>query len=162
MSAEKLSPELSIPESFQKYYGVKVIIRGPAPIFNPNQNLGSNYIWGVVTELTSNCVENRIPNRKIGAKNITVIFEPGKVTVEDDFVYANPEPVLELILRIRDSGKPFTTKPLDDGFPDGGIGILTSTSRLQKLGGKLNYYIKNGTIVAVATFDPQKILNPFD
>jgi hypothetical protein len=153
MSAEFLPPEVSVPETYRKHYNVKVEFSGLIPTYPADGKITTgSQVWGVVFELLSNCVENRIPESDIGAKKITVTFQPGQVTVEDDFVYEEPEPVLERILAIRDSGKPFTTKPPEDGYTAGGCGIYTSTKTIRELGGNLDYHIKDGTIVAVATW----------
>jgi hypothetical protein len=153
MNAEFQSPEKSIPKSYLKYYGTTVVFAGEIPPYNPGEITIESEVWQVVLELLSNCVENRLPESDAGAKNITVTFEPGKATVEDDFVYEKPEAVLKQILQMRDSERPTTTKHSEDRFPSGGMGLYNSTKTLRKLGGDLDYYVKDGTIVAVATWE---------
>jgi len=145
MTIERIPPEQQLPAHYLKYYGIEMSISGRVTT--------NSQIWRVVFELLSNCSENRIRESDAHPTKIDVTFEPGKVTVEDNFVYQNPEAVLQNILSIRDSGRPQTTRsPDNDGLRLGGAGIFTSVKILKELNGSLNYHIKAGTIVAVGTW----------
>ncbi len=150
-------PELSLPIVYKKNYQCEVIIKGKIPPYGIDSEVDENFLaWSIAFELINNCVENRVPGSEIGAKQIQVTFEHGKIVVEDDFIYENPEEVLASIITIRDSGKPQTTRPIEEdlGFPLGGVGIFTTVKSLKDYGGELNYFIKDGTIVAIATWKP--------
>lgn len=144
-----------IVQDFRANYQADVRFIGEAPDLDLDgpQNINSD-IWKIVGELIRNCVTNKIPDNKIGATEVVVTFEKGKLTVEDNFVYENPEEVLAKILQIRDSGKPGTTKGKDPNFrfPIGGAGIAETLRRLKSYDGKLDYRIKDRTIVAEVTW----------
>lgn len=155
MSVEHLSPEAAVQETYRRNYGATVVVKGDIPEYDLENVTTGTKVWTVVFELLNNCAENRLLGSSVGAKRIEVIFEPGKVTVKDDFVYERPKEVLKLILEIRDSREPRTTKPFIKGRFPGGAGIFTSTKTLRELGGNLDYYVEDGTIVAVGTWKTQ-------
>ena len=134
---------------FQEMYGAKVVFEGPMPDRN-------NLVWQFVMELVLNCVTNRLlENPNAGAKKVCVFFEPGKLTIRDDFVYPNPESVVKFLAQVVASGKFISTKPKGT---IGGVGIYSIVEDLKPVNGSLTYHEENGTIVAVVEWDDSKEL----
>ena len=156
MSVEikKDSPAETFSSHFLKHHGVEINFEGIIPSEDDEKTL----LWGVVSELLDNCVENRIPDSDAKPKHINVTFEENRVTIEDDFIYENPEEILEKINKFIKTGGG-TTKPLhpDFDFPIGGWGIASVLNILQKSGGGIKYEIKNGTIKVIVIWDTEKI-----
>lgn len=110
----------------------------------------SQYLPLIVAELTDNCVEK-------GAKNISVTLTDTSLLVEDDFVEPDPEKTLEFLNKILTTKKMTTTKNKQrvatNCEPDGGMGIAEMVlGNLDRVGGKLKYFINEGKIVAEATW----------
>ena len=103
-----------------------------------------------IAELVSNCVTNRVPGLDAGAKRIEIKFGTRELTVRDDFVYEDPEEILQRLRNIIASGRPKTTKLPDPdlGYPLGGMGIFTIVQALREHDGELSYFTENGTIVS--------------
>lgn len=144
-----------IAHTYGRDYGATIHFVGDPPPIDPNNPSVNEDVWHILHELINNCVGNRIPGSSLGATEITATFNSGRLTVEDNFTYTNPEEVLERILQIRDSGRPMTTRARDpkDESLFGGAGIAGTILRLKKYGGKLDYRIQDGTIVAEITWN---------
>ena len=102
----------------------------------------SEFLPAIVSELTDNCMDK-------GAKSIHITLSDNFLRVEDDFIEPNPERTLKLVNKIKESGKVMTTK--NSG---GGMGIAKIVmGYLNRFGGNLNYHIRDGKIVAEATWE---------
>jgi len=96
----------------------------------------------VMGELIGNCVER--PNRPAGTVSIKISTK--EIRISDDVTFSPDE--IKTILGNLNSSTPRSTKPFQDGMPDGGAGVIGSRRRLDQIGGKLDYFQQNGNIVA--------------
>jgi hypothetical protein len=154
VEVEKNSPAETFSSHFLEHHGVEINFEG----IIPSEDNENTLLWGIVSELLDNCVENRIPGSDAKPQHINVTFEEGRITMEDDFVYENPEEVLETINKFIEAGGGTTKPPHPDfDFPIGGWGIALVLNMLQKSGGGIKYEIKDGTIKTIATWNTEKI-----
>jgi len=111
----------------------------------------SEFLQFIVAELTDNCAEK-------GAKNIYVTLTNTSLRVEDDFVEDDPEKTLKCLNRIISTKRWTTTKNeqriATRNKAEGGMGIAEMVlGNLDRVGGKLRYFINEGRIVAEATWE---------
>ena len=104
----------------------------------------------IISELTDNCQEK-------GAKEIKITLNNNSLRIEDDVVEDDPEKTLKLLNKILETGEKTTTKDAmrvaAGCSPGGGVGIAEIVlGSLKNVGGKLEYLIEGGRIVAIATW----------
>ncbi len=107
-------------------------------------------IWSAIGELAENAAQNFLNSPEETFKVVKVIFEKGKVTIEDSFVNPNAEEDLERLNGIIKTGKPNSSRASKDEIR--GIGVISATKHFTSMDGKLSYQIIEGRIIAIGTF----------
>lgn len=110
----------------------------------------TDFLPVIASELTDNCMEKK-------AKKIIITLGDNFLRVEDDIVEENPKKILEFLNKIVRTRKGITTKDemrvCAGCSPGGGMGIANIVcGALEKVGGQMRYYEKDGRIVAEASW----------
>ena len=130
-------------KSFQAGCDVEIEVTGEVLAEEPWQ------CWWILGELVSNAIE-QLRDEEDG--HIWISFNDNGYMVEDSRVYENIEEIRANIERSTKEGRAYTTKE-DNDMEEAlmnlrGKGILIARKMLQELGGKLEYEIVEGRVIA--------------